>query len=83
MSVEPGFGGQAFNPIALEKVRQVRQLAGTGQLISIDGGIGPSTIADAASAGANVFVVGSAIFDEPDYGAAIADLSARAQDTVV
>ncbi|MFG0334369.1 MAG: ribulose-phosphate 3-epimerase [Maioricimonas sp. JB049] len=83
MSVEPGFGGQAFNPIALEKVRQVRQLAGAGQIISIDGGIGPSTIADAAAAGANVFVVGSAIFDEPDYGAAISDLSARAQDTVV
>ncbi|QDU36744.1 Ribulose-phosphate 3-epimerase [Maioricimonas rarisocia] len=83
MSVEPGFGGQAFNPIALEKVRQVRQLAGAEQIISIDGGIGPSTIADSATAGANVFVVGSAIFDEPDYGAAISDLSARAQGTVV
>lgn len=83
MSVEPGFGGQAFNPIALEKVRQVRERTGGETILAIDGGIGPSTIADAANAGVNVFVVGSAIFDAPDYGAAIADLSARARGTVV
>lgn len=77
MSVEPGFGGQAFMPEVLEKVKEVRRLAGEETLISIDGGIGPQTIAESAEAGARLFVVGSAIFDEPDYRAAIAELERR------
>ncbi|MCA9098539.1 MAG: ribulose-phosphate 3-epimerase [Planctomycetaceae bacterium] len=67
MSVEPGFGGQKFMPVALEKLRQVRELVSPGTLVGVDGGIGPKTIGDAASAGANLFVVGSALFDLSDY----------------
>jgi ribulose-phosphate 3-epimerase len=74
MSVEPGFGGQSFKPDVLEKVTQVRRLAADATIISIDGGIGPRTIGASAAAGANLFVVGSAIFDEPDYRAAIEEL---------
>jgi ribulose-phosphate 3-epimerase len=82
MSVEPGFGGQAFKSEVLEKVTQVRQRAAEQMLISIDGGIGPQTIGDSAHAGASLFVVGSAIFDEPDYRAAIEELERRAAVTV-
>ena len=70
MSVEPGFGGQKFIPGAVEKVREVRALIGPKKVISIDGGIGPATIAAASTAGADVFVAGSSIFDLPDYRAA-------------
>jgi ribulose-phosphate 3-epimerase len=78
MSVEPGFGGQAFKPECLDKVRSVRQHAGSELLISIDGGIGPSTITAAAAAGADLFVVGSAIFDGPDYAVALSSLRSAA-----
>lgn len=78
MSVEPGFGGQKFMPPVLEKVRHVSQHMNPGTLLSIDGGIGPSTIAAAAAAGAGVFVVGSAIFEAADYRAALEDLTQRA-----
>lgn len=67
MSVEPGFGGQKFMPAVLEKVRRLAPLMGNDRLLSIDGGIGHDTIAAAAGAGATQFVVGSAIFDTPDY----------------
>ena len=77
MSVEPGFGGQAFIPDVLEKVTEVRRLAVEETLVSIDGGIGPQTIGDSAGAGASLFVVGSAIFDEPDYRAAVEELERR------
>ena len=79
MSVEPGFGGQKFMPASLDKVRSLRAAWGSDHLISIDGGIGTATIGDAAAAGANVFVAGSAIFDTPDYGAALEDLTRLAQ----
>jgi ribulose-phosphate 3-epimerase len=63
MSVMPGFGGQEFDPIALEKLRQLRDRSGGGgPLRAIDGGIHTSTIAQAASAGAELYAVGSAIF---------------------
>lgn len=77
MSVEPGFGGQAFMPGVLEKVTEVRRLATDQTLVSIDGGIGVETIGVSARAGASLFVVGSAIFDEPDYRAAIEELERR------
>ena len=67
MSVEPGFGGQAFQPSALEKVQQLRKQAGQDLLISIDGGIGPETIGDCADAGCDLYVAGSAIFDTESY----------------
>ena len=74
MSVEPGFGGQQFMPSVLEKLRHLRDLAGSETLLSIDGGIGPSTIAGAAEAGADLFVAGSAVFDSPDYRVAMEEL---------
>jgi ribulose-phosphate 3-epimerase len=74
MSVEPGFGGQAFMPEVLQKVVEIRQRAREDALVSIDGGIGPKTIGESAQAGASLFVVGSAIFDEPDYQVAILEL---------
>lgn len=63
MSVNPGFGGQAFIPVAIEKVRQVRALtAGRPIDIEVDGGVTPETVGAIAAAGANAFVAGSAVF---------------------
>ena len=78
MSVPPGFGGQTFRPDALGKISEIRQSGPGGLLIGIDGGIGLHTIEEASAAGADVFVAGSSIFGEPDYGTAIASLRARA-----
>ena len=75
MSVEPGFGGQKFMPQVLDKVRQLKRLVGPKTLLSIDGGIAADTIEQAAAAGCQVFVAGSAIFDEPNYTAAIQHLA--------
>ena len=66
MSVMPGFGGQSFDPGTLEKIRRIREIADTNKLISVDGGISETTITDAASAGANLFVVGTALLGHPD-----------------
>ncbi len=74
MSVEPGFGGQKFLPEALEKTRFLRQHLPEGTRLSIDGGIARSTIIPAAEAGSEIFVAGSSIFDETDYGAAMTEL---------
>jgi ribulose-phosphate 3-epimerase len=80
MSVPPGFGGQAFQPHAVEKARIIRKQAGPELLLSIDGGIGPRTIGPAAEAGVDLFVVGSAIFDRPDYREALSELAALAAE---
>jgi ribulose-phosphate 3-epimerase len=79
MSVEPGFGGQSFIPSSTAKIQEVRRLVGPETLISVDGGIGTKTIAACAAAGANTFVVGSAIFDRPDYRAALEELTSLAR----
>jgi ribulose-phosphate 3-epimerase len=74
MSVNPGFGGQAFIPNSLDKIKTLRELiAGKGlkTLIEVDGGVSDQTIAAIAAAGADVFVAGSAIFGSKDYGATI------------
>ena len=78
MSVNPGFGGQAFIPHTLDKLRQTRQLldvyqAQTGRRIAleVDGGIKTDNIAQAAQAGADTFVAGSAIFGAADYAQVI------------
>ncbi len=81
MSVFPGFGGQTFMPEVLAKFGELRAAGFRGDL-EIDGGIGPETIAAAASAGANVFVAGSAIFGAKDVGARIAELRRLAQSSV-
>ena len=74
MSVNPGFGGQSFIPSTLEKCRAARTLIDAAQLpirLEVDGGVGPDNIADIARAGADTFVAGSAIFNQPSYEAAI------------
>ncbi len=74
MTVEPGFGGQAFLPDMLSKVRQFRQwFAGH---VEVDGGINPRTAALARDAGANVLVAGTAVFGTRDYRQAIRALRA-------
>ena len=75
MSVDAGFGGQSFNPIALEKLRSLRQ-AYPDMLLQIDGGIDVNTIGPAREAGCDLFVVGSAIFRKDDYATAIGQLDA-------
>jgi ribulose-phosphate 3-epimerase len=77
MSVVPGFGGQKFMPEMLEKVREVKKRIRVDQRIEIDGGIHNETIAQARLAGVDWFVIGSAIFDRPDRGGAIAELRRR------
>jgi ribulose-phosphate 3-epimerase len=63
MSVNPGFGGQAFIPSAIEKISRLRALAGGRPIdIEVDGGITPENAAQVAQAGANVLVAGSAVF---------------------
>ena len=81
MSVNPGFGGQAFIPSALDKLRRIRErIDRTGKPIrlEIDGGVKPDNIAEIAAAGADTFVAGSAIFGQPDY----ADVVRRMKDAV-
>jgi ribulose-phosphate 3-epimerase len=78
MSVEPGFGGQKFIPAALEKLRRLKPLLRAGTRLSIDGGVDATTIGPSSAAGADLFVVGSAIFDAADYSAALRQLSAAA-----
>jgi ribulose-phosphate 3-epimerase len=74
MSVNPGFGGQAFIPGTLDKLREVRQLinaSGFDIRLEIDGGVTADNIRDIAEAGADTFVAGSAIYNKPDYKDAI------------
>ena len=77
MSVNAGFGGQAFNPVALDKLRWLSQQASPDLLLEVDGGVNLSTIRDCWHAGARMFVVGSAIFGKPDYKQAITELTAQ------
>lgn len=75
MSVNPGFGGQSFIPATLDKLRQVRQRineSGREIRLEVDGGVKVDNIRQIAEAGADMFVAGSAIFDQPDYAAVIA-----------
>ena len=73
MTVEPGFGGQSFMPAMLTKVKTLR--ARYPKLdIQVDGGISPATIDEAASAGANVVVAGSAVFGSDDPARTILEL---------
>jgi ribulose-phosphate 3-epimerase len=80
MSVNPGFGGQRFILHSLEKIRQAKQLvqrAGVSCEVEVDGGITLQNARDVVQAGADVLVVGSAIFDTADCGAATADFCAK------
>jgi ribulose-phosphate 3-epimerase len=81
MTVNPGFGGQAFLPEMLPKIRRLRLSCaerGLHPVIEVDGGENATTAAQAAAAGATAIVAGSAIFGTKDYAAAIADIRASA-----
>ena len=74
MTVNPGFGGQAFIPEVVPKIRRLKEMIDSRGLkidIEVDGGIGPDTIGLVSSAGGDVFVAGSAIFHSDDYAATI------------
>lgn len=74
MSVNPGFGGQQFIPITIEKIKKTRALidaSGKDIRLAIDGGIKTDNIFEVAKAGADVFIAGSAIFTQPDYAKTI------------
>jgi ribulose-phosphate 3-epimerase len=85
MTVNPGFGGQQYIATMEPKIRELRALIAAAGLtdavdIEVDGGIGPSTVAAAAGAGANILVAGSALYRDPEGLAhAVADLRARAE----
>ncbi len=82
MTVEPGFGGQAFLDVTLPKIRRARAaIAGSGVnvAIQVDGGITEETITRAAEAGANIFVAGSAVYGQSSPEAAIESLRAKGQ----
>ena len=79
MSVNPGFGGQRFLPATLDKIRALRAQVGERRLpvaIEVDGGVKADNVAEICAAGADVLVAGTAIFGQPDYGAAIQALRA-------
>ncbi len=79
MTVNPGFGGQAFLPEILPKIRRLRRLCdrrGLDPVIEVDGGQNCRSAAQAMAAGANAIVAGAAIFGAPDYAAAIAGIRA-------
>lgn len=89
MSVEPGFGGQTFDPAALDKIASLSRARADGHRhvrLCVDGGISTTTIGAVASAGAEYIVAGSAVIKSPDYALAIRDLeqiagaAARAAD---
>jgi ribulose-phosphate 3-epimerase len=79
MSVPAGFGGQEFHDNALDKLRQVRERVSPDVVLEVDGGVNGKTIASCAEAGAQLFVVGSAIFHRPDYAAAVKELTELAR----
>jgi ribulose-phosphate 3-epimerase len=75
MSVEAGFGGQKFNPVALERLSWLREHTRPDVLLEVDGGVNEETISRCAAAGAQLFVVGSGIFGKPQYAAALQELT--------
>jgi ribulose-phosphate 3-epimerase len=85
MSVNPGFGGQAFIPESLDKIRRLRTMAENRRLdITVDGGVGPTNVGDLVAAGATTLVAGSSVLGEPDRAAALKRLrsAATAGETV-
>lgn len=82
MSVEPGFGGQPFEPLALEKLAclaRIRRERGLRFRLGVDGGISNATVGPVAAAGAELIVAGSAVIRSPDYARAITELESIAR----
>ncbi|MCA9260318.1 MAG: ribulose-phosphate 3-epimerase [Planctomycetales bacterium] len=84
MSVEPGFGAQKFDPVALEKLQELRRRVPSETLLEIDGGVNVDTVARCAAAGAQLLVVGSAIFRRKDasYAESLLELTQLAHAAV-
>lgn len=86
MTVNPGFGGQAFIPATVEKVARAKlllsELGRSTVPIEVDGGITAATIAEVHRAGADIFVAGSAIFGAADYAQAISNLRAAVEPSI-
>ena len=81
MSVMPGFGGQRFDPVALEKLRRLRALGGERRLLSVDGGIQTENIGLCAEAGADLLVAGTALFSQEDCRQTIAEWTRLARSS--
>ncbi len=82
MTVEPGFGGQSFMSDMMPKLRWLKEEArrqNTDFILQVDGGVNRNTIAEAAAAGADCFVAGSAVFGKPDYHEEVTALKALAE----
>jgi ribulose-phosphate 3-epimerase len=83
MTVNPGFGGQAFIPTMPAKIRALKGMitsSGFDVLLEVDGGVSPKNASLLADHGADVFVAGSAVFGRPPYAATIAELQAAGRD---
>ncbi len=80
MTVNPGFGGQSYIDVCTKKIAQIREKY-PSMNIEVDGGIKADTIGRAASAGANIFVSGSGVFSQADYGKAISELREIAENS--
>lgn len=78
MSVMPGFGGQKFDPVALDKLRELRDRPDIEALLEVDGGVNARTVGACAEAGADLLVAGAAIFCSNDYRAAVQELTTLA-----
>jgi ribulose-phosphate 3-epimerase len=76
MTVNPGWGGQAFLPGSIAKLERLRGLLGPGPAIEVDGGIDADTAGPCAAAGATAFVAGTAVFGAPDPVAAVQEIAA-------
>jgi ribulose-phosphate 3-epimerase len=82
MTVNPGFGGQAFIPAVVPKIKALRDeidRRGLSVEIAVDGGISPATAATVTEAGATILVAGAAVFGKPDYAQAISEIRAAAE----
>jgi ribulose-phosphate 3-epimerase len=80
--VMPGFGGQKFDPSALDKLRTLRDRHDVDALLEVDGGINSETIGKCAEAGAELFVAGVAVFHTDDYAVTIEELHKKARARV-
>jgi ribulose-phosphate 3-epimerase len=81
MSVNPGYGGQSYIPAVTKKIAQARRMlddAESTAWLEVDGGVNAATIAEVVGAGATAVVAGSAVYNKPDYAAAMAELRALA-----
>ena len=86
MSVNPGFGGQAFIPEATEKIRELREIRDRHHYsyrIQVDGGIGPENVAEVVRAGAQILVAGTSVFHTADPAAAVREMTRLASEALV